>query len=275
MMDHQHFCIASDVLISFTSMKGSFSKFLVAENPPWLAEPTAVAPASMKAYASTSCDLLSWEECTLSQYSGRRSNTFTKIEGSVSDFALMDTTSEFLEPVDAADCGTLQAYVTASFDWSLTDALRTKLNSLYGTRNSAELDRQLLLALHDDCHAQILWFEGAQEQPQLFDAYGQPLPTKPRSSDILVGYNDILPRLSDFLPSTYSFEFTQILLLHFFSSLIDRLADYWTAFAQARLAWLRLLVAFLQQLKRSLSFKPLHTPVRLFRSSIHPVELPA
>jgi hypothetical protein len=257
-------------------MKESFSKFLVAANPPWVAESRVIgARASMKAYADWSFDQLSWEDCALSQYSSHgsgRPNAITKMEGTFSDGGLIDATSAFLEPIDAVDSGTVRAYVTTNFDLSLTDALRTKLNSLYGTRNSIELDRQLLLVLHGDCHASIQWFQ--EEEPQVFDAYGEPFHTTSIRNNV-VAYDDILPKLSDFLPSTYAFEFTQILLLHFFSSLIDRFADYWTSVGQARLAWLRLVVAFLQQLKRSLSFKPLHTPVRLFRSSIHPIELPA
>jgi hypothetical protein len=88
--------------------------------------------------------------------------------------------------------------------------------------------------------------------------------------DVLV-FSEILPHpdcLLAFYSKSHAFGFGQILLLHFFSFLLDRIADYWNAIGLARLVWRDIGVKLRQLLERALQFKPFHTPSRLIPRSI-------
>lgn len=181
-----------------------------------------------------------------------------------------------VEPGDPAGYASVTAYAITNFDSWLTDALRTKLHSVYGTNQSVEFERQVLLALHDSplqrAQTELV---AATLDSQLHFGYGKTPLLLPVKYDVdLVVYNHGLPRqpkFSDFLPSSYALEFSQVLLLHFFSFLIDRIADYWNAVAQARRAWKSSASTFRQLLERALQFKPLHMPSLLIPRSIHPI----
>lgn len=197
------------------------------------------------------------------------------MEGSFSNFVVAENPPWALESTGAAGWTTVEVEAP-SYGIFFANAIRTKLSSLYGTSQSIEFDRQLLLALHDSSLTRVQ-AELVEHTlgPQLYDAYSVAIPRPPLPRQVFV-INDILPRLEDFLASSHALELRQLLLLHLFSFL-DRVADYWNAIAQARAAWLidLVLVAFRQQLKSGLLFKPLHKPIRFLRSSVHPIEVSA
>jgi hypothetical protein len=166
--------------------------------------------------------------------------------------------------------------VAAYFESSLRDALKTKLRSVQGATQSVELNRQILLALHEFRlrKAQTELIEATLDSQLHFRHSKVPCLQSVNHEVDLVVYYDTLPkqvRLSDFLPSSYAVEFSQVLLLHFLSFLIDSIADYWNTVAQARAAWKSSASTFRQLLERALQFKPLHTPSRMIPRSIHPI----
>lgn len=171
----------------------------------------------------------------------------------------------------------LNAYTVVNFDGWFTDTLRAKLVSV-DTTQSIELNRQVLLALHDSGHSPVQWVEVADLDesfgPQVYDAYGVALPRKPIEVDLLT-FGELhgpYGHLWNTVPSAYAFEFAQLLFLHVLSFVIDRIVDYWNAIAKARSAWLFTSVIFRALRTRRLAFKPRHTPLRLIPSSIHPIE---
>jgi hypothetical protein len=231
-------------------------------NPPWVLEPSdAASCAGMTAYATPNPPWV-LEPSDAASCASMTAYATAKPPG-------------VLEPGAAAGYASMTAYATTNFDSLLTDALRTKLHSINGTTQSVEFERQVLLALHDSplqrAQTELV---AATLDSQLHFGYAAPLLQRVNYDVDLVVYNDVLfrqDRLSDFLLSSHAFEFSQVLLLHFFSFLIDRVADYWNAVEQARRAWRSSASTFRQLLERALRFKPLHTPSRLIPRSIHPI----
>lgn len=192
---------------------------------------------------------------------------------SLSNLAIVENSSWASQPTEVVDATT----VAKPFGLYFENAIRTKLTSVFATSKSVEFDRQVLLALHDSalgkCQAHLV---DATLNGQVYLAVSTP---RVRNSLLFVQHNDfsLHAEFRALLRSSYGVEFAQLLLLHLIALVIDRIADYWNAIAQARTAWLinLVLIAFRQQLKAGLQFKPLHTPLRLFPSSIHPIEVSA
>lgn len=166
------------------------------------------------------------------------------------------------------------------YDGFFKKALRRKLFSVYGASQSVELDRQVLLALHDSplLKAQIELLDSTLDGSIRLGSFAKGTTLRESHDLDVIVLNDILPHpdcLSDLLQTSYAYGFGQILLLHFFSFLIDRIADYWNAIAQGRRAWRDLRVTLRQLLERTLRFKPFHTPFLMIPRSIHPIDLAA
>lgn len=175
----------------------------------------------------------------------------------------------------AASWTTVKAQVPA-YEGFFTQALKRKLVSVYAASQSVELNRQVLLALHDSsltkAQSELVNYtlEGSIRLGSLAKRTAL---REANDVDVLI-INDILPHpscLSEFYPKSYAFGFGQILLLHFFSYLLDRIADYWNATALGRLVWRDIGVKLRHLLERALQFKPFHTPSRLIPRSIHPI----
>ncbi len=169
---------------------------------------------------------------------------------------------------DESNCFT----VTTNWDLQFTDLLREKLVSI-DTSQSIELRRQVLLAAHDCGHQQIKWldFDDLELKPLLYDAYGAP--TSFRSfHEIGHIVNHLTVEQVEFLQSPEALHFRKWLLLNLVFDLIDRVVDYWNDVALTRRAWRSVSRAFRRLLESALQFKPFHTPLRLFPSSIHPID---
>lgn len=166
----------------------------------------------------------------------------------------------------------LDDYVSVNFDMDLVSALRDKLGSI-DTNGCVELNRQVLLALHEPVNVQ--WVSVTDVAPTLYDAYGEPIPTE---AVVLSGVIDVgflhpsFNQLIASVPSSHAFEYAKFLLLQLFSSLIDQAVDYWRAIAEARRIWSKIAAAFRNLVGRNLRHRPFHTPLRLFPSSIHPID---
>lgn len=192
---------------------------------------------------------------------------------SLSNLAVAENPPWAFQPTTSVD-PTAVLVQAKPYGLDFENAIRTKLSSVFATSKSVEFDRQVLLALHDSplrrAQAELL---DATLDGQLFFAI--PMAQRfPYNSDLLICRPlSKQVKLRELLRSSYAVEFSQVLLLHLIAFLIDRVADYWNAVAQARTAWKSnlALIAFRQQLKAGLRFKPLHTPSLLIPRSIHPI----
>lgn len=72
----------------------------------------------------------------------------------------------------------------------------------------------------------------------------------------------------------HEFEVEQLAFLDYFSTLVDKFADYWRRIVDARETFKDFSVRtrLHQRVKSALKFKPLHTPVQIVPRSIHPIE---
>jgi hypothetical protein len=70
------------------------------------------------------------------------------------------------------------------------------------------------------------------------------------------------------------YEIAQLAFYHYFSTLIDRVADYWRGVVSAREVFksFSIDIQLQQRIKTGLKFKPLHKPVHIVPQSIHPIE---
>jgi hypothetical protein len=154
-----------------------------------------------------------------------------------------------------------------SFSLSLQDAVQAKLDSI-DTSQSVELRRFVTLTAHELSHQQTKWFD-LREQVLFYHSSGAP---------INFGSRHRISFLADWLSSdemrifqSEAHQLHKLLLLNFVFDLIDRVVDYWNEVALARHVWRSFSGAFRRFLENSLQFKPFHTPLRLFPSSIHPI----
>jgi hypothetical protein len=183
--------------------------------------------------------------------------------------------------VDASDI-TPTAVTVDSF--AFTNFLQTKLLNLSQEVRSPEFNRQALLALYDCTSLGGQVFDLAEpEGPQLYDAYGVPIPRQSLITAYEVAqFNNLddpfgLDVFSSLVAQSNNYNFARLLLLHFFSFLIDRVANYWNQVEKAReaLRYTLVLIALRCQLKCGFVVRSLHTPLRLSRRSIHPIETAA
>jgi hypothetical protein len=167
--------------------------------------------------------------------------------------------------------------------WSeMQEVLRTKLRTLQRKTKSPELNRQLLLAVHErlpriDFHPTSLipftCSSGSYRAGTLISHLVE-IDFSSAMDGIRPGYrqNIVYPGLKlEFSNFSSAYEFGKALLLHVYSFLLDAIADYWNEVALAQRAWRSFSGAFRQFLESALQFKPLHTPLRLFPNSIHPI----
>lgn len=153
--------------------------------------------------------------------------------------------------------------------WSLQDAVQAKLASI-DTNQSVELQRFVVLTAHEFAHNQVKWAEPEPPKPLLYDAYGAP-----------TSFREAFQKISSIIDWGTEEQFQifesevhhlrKLLLLNLVFDLIDRVVEYWREVALARHAWRSFSGAFRQFLESALQFKPFHTPLRLFPSSIHPI----
>lgn len=149
------------------------------------------------------------------------------------------------------------------------DALRKKLASI-DTSQSVELKRFVTLTTHELGHHKISWLEPESPKPQLYDAYGIPTSFRlPQTISSIIGR--VMEEQFQILQSGIHCHFRKLLLLDLVFKLIDRVVEYWNEVSLARRAWISFSGAFRQFLEGALQFKPFHTPLRLFPSSIHPI----
>lgn len=183
--------------------------------------------------------------------------------------------------VDAADI-TPTAVTVDSF--AFTTFLQTKLLNLSEEVRSPEFNRQALLAVYDCTSLGGHVFDLTEpEGPQLYDAYGVPIPRHPVITAYEVAHfsdlddSFVIDVFSSLVAQSNSYNLAQLLLLHFFSFLIDRVANYWNQVEKAReaLRYTLVLIALRCQIKRGFVVRSLHTPLRLSRRSIHPIETAA
>jgi hypothetical protein len=150
---------------------------------------------------------------------------------------------------------------------SLRDAVRSKLASI-DTSQSVELKRFVMLTAHELGHHKIWWPESEKPNPLLYDAYGAPTSFRLPQSIAFIIDGVMEEQLQIFQPEIHIGE---LLLLDLVFKLIDKVVDYWNTVAAARLALRSFSSTFRQFLESALRFKPFHTPLRLFPSSIHPI----
>jgi hypothetical protein len=162
------------------------------------------------------------------------------------------------------------------FALSLQNAVQAKLASI-DTSQSVELQRFVALTAHEVAHYETGWFEfdfePVKPQPLLYDAYGSPISF--RDADQKIGrLGDCTEELvQDVLLEVYHrWHLRRLLFLNLVFDLIDGVVQYWNEVALARRAWRSFSGAFRRLLETVLQFKPFHTPLRLFPSSIHPID---
>jgi hypothetical protein len=199
---------------------------------------------------------------------------------------------------------------------SLLVALENKLSRIASTVKSVEFNRQCLLAKHNlrtISHeikskgvriAQLLipvsstssapnssfsYFEADffpsmvrcwyGLRPVGFAAYplnapSRRVPLEPMETELYVNLDVPLPERSPYARLTYEMD---LRFFQYFSSLIDRVAEYWREIVNAREAFKEFSIGtrLRQHLRSALKFKPLHTPVEIVPRSIHPIELAA
>jgi len=194
-----------------------------------------------------------------------------------------------------------------SLDVTIFGALETKLNQVAAEVKSAEFNRQCLLAshtlrrLHHQASA-VRWMRLQPERPRpehlkfsyvprpvtrhlrLYDGgtidlfWGsppllRPSPIGPLEVDpFLYLYN--LESLSAKYRPYWGWEFAQQAFFDYFSTLIDKVADYWREVVSAREIFKSFSIGtkLRQGIQTALRFKPLHTPVQIVPRSIHPIE---
>jgi hypothetical protein len=185
----------------------------------------------------------------------------------------------------------LQAKPKEFLDASLLSALQDKINQLAATVKSVEFNRQCLLATH----SLRTWSHHRSSTRLPTISYFAPSyhriserrnwASRAFVYDIWSGFfPDEDPRpLRDIqkLQSVRSnaklyggYEIAQLAFYHYFSTLIDRVADYWRGVVSAREVFksFSIDIQLQQRIKTGLKFKPLHKPVHIVPQSIHPIE---
>ena len=153
---------------------------------------------------------------------------------------------------------------------SLLSAVQAKLDSI-DTSQCVELQRFVTLTSHEFAHYEMQWLESevVESKPLLYDGYGSPISFwSPKIVPI------VYPQVEEqflHLQLVAAHHLRKLALLSVVFDLIDRVVKYWNEVALARRAWKTFSGAFRQLLERALQFKPLHTPLRLFPNSIHPI----
>ncbi len=148
---------------------------------------------------------------------------------------------------------------------SMADLLRAELARVLKRSRSAEFNKQILLASHDLSHA---WLQTGLTY-SVNNLHGKLIAFRLLSESDRVKEFDskFSVRLTE-----DGIEYVDILFLQLFSFFLDKALDYWNGIADSRSKWLATATAFRELLGRKLKFKPFHTPLRLFPSSIHPIE---
>ena len=189
-------------------------------------------------------------------------------------------------------------------DASLLSALQDKINQLAATVKSVEFNRQCLLATHSlrtwSHHRSstrlptISYFapsyHGISERRKwasrafVYDIWSgffpaedprllRPVPIGPLEVDPFLDIQKLQSIRSN--TKSYSgYEIAQLAFYHYFSTLIDRVADYWRGVVSAREVFksFSIDIQLRQRIKTALKFKPLHKPVHIVPQSIHPIE---
>lgn len=167
--------------------------------------------------------------------------------------------------------------------FAFTKVLQTKLLTLSQEVRSPEFNRQALLAVYDctslNTNTQQVFDLSTRVGPQLYDAYGVPIPRQPilppcgtvHFTDLAWSFDlDVFGTLA--APSN-SYILAQLLLLHLVSFLIDEIAAYWKQIVRARevFRFALVLIALRHQHKCGFLVRSFHTPLRFSRRSIHPI----
>jgi hypothetical protein len=153
---------------------------------------------------------------------------------------------------------------------SLKDAVQAKLASI-DTSQSVELQRFVMWNYQQWEKTGVYW--------PASDEFDIPLPSQPLALlfdayDNSISFQELngLPAHKVLTYEVYHRRLRKLVLLNLIFDLIDRVVEYWNEVALARRAWRIFASAFRQLRETVLQFKPFHTPLRLFPSSIHPIE---
>ncbi len=167
------------------------------------------------------------------------------------------------------DAASIVPTVVIVDSFAVTNVLQTKLLHLSQEVRSPEFSRQALLAVYDCTSVNTQVFDLSEPVgPHLYDAYGVPIPRQRLlTSYDIAQFSDLegsfgIDVFSSLVAQSNSYNLAQLLLLHFFSFLIDEVANYWKQVVTAREALRFTLVLIALRRQRKCGFRSVSTILR-------------